>query len=244
MYLTNCGFYQACDKYLWLQQYKLARKPYMEPSAALVWKTNRNAMFSQLILIPLIGYWFFGLFKYFGMYDLDDPLPSLQQMMAQFVIAHIFNDFGFYWSHRIGHTKFFYERVHKQHHEYSGTVGQSAEYAHFVEQIVSNHGPTVGGVLLLGTHPLCVLSWILCRLHQSYENHSGYCFEGSLLDRLWIAHPNASVHHDHHHTSNQGNFGVTMYTDWIWGTMDPYQAAGGYEGYVKRRRNSPRNRRE
>jgi hypothetical protein len=43
---------------------------------------------------------------------------------------------GFYWTHRLFHSKYFYAKYHKQHHEYAGTIGFAAEYAHPLEQII------------------------------------------------------------------------------------------------------------
>ena len=96
-----------------------------------------------------------------------------------------------------------------------------------------NQIPSVGGVLFFGTHPLAVWIWIGLRLRQTYEAHSGYCFHGTLLDRLGFLCCDAAVFHDHHHTVNKGNFGST-YVDYIFGTSDYYFAAGGYESYVRK----------
>ncbi len=55
---------------------------------------------------------------------------------SQLFFALTMNSGLFYWTHRLVHTKLFYTRVHKQHHEYNGTIGFTAEYAHPFEQIV------------------------------------------------------------------------------------------------------------
>ena len=47
----------------------------------------------------------------------------------------LFLDTSFYWSHRLLHHPRLYKHFHKQHHEYRGTIGFAAEYAHFVEQV-------------------------------------------------------------------------------------------------------------
>merc|ERR1711918_8064 len=98
---------------------------------------------------------------------------------------------------RIFHSKALYKRFHKQHHEFSGTVGFAAEYADPVEVVVSNQIPTVGGVLFFGCHPLCVWLWIALRLQQTYEAHSGYYFTGP-LDWFGLSHAESAAHHDHH----------------------------------------------
>lgn len=74
------------------------------------------------------------------------------------------------------------------------------------------------------------------RLRETYEAHSGYCFDGTLLDRMGLMHCNNAVHHDHHHSCNQGNYGA-LYLDYLFGTMDAYAKSGGYQGYLDKKRN-------
>lgn len=147
----------------------------------------------------------------------------------------MFNDFGFYFTHRLLHHSSVYKLWHKKHHEFKGTIGFAAEYAHPIEVVLSNQLPTLGGIFLVGTHPLCVFVWLAFRLQQTYEAHSGYCFRNTLLNDfpLYVLHAEAAAHHDHHHTVNLGNFGG--FTDYIFGTMDHWQSVGGEEGYIELR---------
>ena len=50
-------------------------------------------------------------------------------------------------------------------------------------------------------------SWQAARLQQTYEAHSGYCFEGTVWDYLGLSHASDAAHHDYHHSVNRGNFG-------------------------------------
>lgn len=54
-----------------------------------------------------------------------------------------------------------------------------------------------------------------------YEEHSGYDFQGTWLDTFGLTHCVQTAHHDFHHTSNIGNYGV-VYMDWLFGSMDSY----------------------
>lgn len=75
--------------------------------------------------------------------------------------------------------------------------------------------------------------WIILRLTQTYEVHSGFDFSDTLLAKVGLLAGGANFH-DHHHTVNMGNFGA-LHTDWLFGTMDHYLAAGGREGYIGQR---------
>lgn len=136
------------------------------------------------------------------MYDFEAPLPPVPALIKTFIVGHIFNDVLFYLTHRLAHCKSLYIPVHKQHHEFTGTIGFAAEYANPLEVIISNQIPTIGGVLFFGCHPICIWIWISLRLQQTYEAHSGYCFEGHWLETLLITHADSAAHHDHHHTVN------------------------------------------
>jgi sterol desaturase/sphingolipid hydroxylase (fatty acid hydroxylase superfamily) len=204
----------------------------MIPKPELMSKMFKEAFIGQFISGPVIIYFLFDVFKFFGMWELNASLPNFLDLMKTFMIAHMFNDFGFYWTHRLMHSKSIYKYWHKQHHEFTGTIGFAAEYAHPLEVIISNQIPTIGGVLLFGCHPICVVIWIGMRLRQTYEAHSGYCFVGTFVnDYLWLITAESAAFHDHHHTSNQGNFGCN-YTDYLFGTMDHWVSVGGEEGYI------------
>ncbi len=164
------------------------------------------------------------------MQDLSAPLPSPMLLLKGLVLSHMFNEYGFYFTHRLLHHPAFYARFHKQHHEYKGTVGIAAEYANPVEVLLSNIIPSIGGAILFGGHPLVVIVWLGLRLQQTYETHSGYYFRYTLLDYLGLSHAVGSAHHDWHHADNRGCYGSEL-LDWVFGTMDSYVEKGGYHRY-------------
>jgi sterol desaturase/sphingolipid hydroxylase (fatty acid hydroxylase superfamily) len=169
------------------------------------------------------------------MKPLDAPLDSIPTMFLLFVFAHETNEWLFYWCHRLLHTKWMYARIHKQHHEYIGSMGIAAEYAHPVEYILGNILPTLFGFILVGKfHPLTLLVWLYLRLQQTYENHSGYSFYNTIFETLKLSHGSWASHHDYHHSHNTGNFGSEL-CDWVCGTMDGYVKDGMTEGYLKRK---------
>ena len=54
------------------------------------------------------------------------------------VICVLVEEVLFYYSHRLLHSRWFYGRVHKQHHEYKAPVGMAAIYAHPLEFAASD----------------------------------------------------------------------------------------------------------
>jgi sterol desaturase/sphingolipid hydroxylase (fatty acid hydroxylase superfamily) len=236
-YTVINGSFGLFDYFGLLQEYKLSRRAYMKPSGKLLLSTLLQAGFGQLVINPLALYYLYPSLVSLGMSGLDAPLPDNLTMFLTFCRAYLVNGIGFYFAHRAFHTKAIYAYAHKQHHEYSGSMGIAAEYANPLEQVFANMLPTLGGVVFWGTHPLVFCVWLFMRLQQTYETHSGYSFKHTALDRLGLAHADAAVHHDYHHAVNTGNFG-TEWMDWIFGTEDFFVAGGMHEGYMAKKSSS------
>jgi methylsterol monooxygenase len=193
------------------------------------------ASISQLIVNPVLTYYLYPVFQYFGFLALDAPLPSYTELFLTYSGGFVFNDIMFYLAHRTLHSKALYF-LHKQHHQYAGSMGIAAEYAGPLESVFANIIPSIGGVVVFGCHhPICIIIWLSMRLKQTYFAHSGYCFQNTILDTLGLSHADSAIFHDHHHTTNRGNFG-SPFTDYIGGTMDSFVAAGGYDGYLSKKR--------
>jgi methylsterol monooxygenase len=182
-----------------INQYKMTRKSAEIPAPALFTKLYQEAFFNHFVTTPLSVLGLYPIAAYCGMPAASAPLPPLPTLALLFAAAHAFNDVFFYATHRLLHSKLLYKRFHKQHHTFRGSVGAAAEFAHPVEVLASNQLPTAGLVLALGAHPLAQAAWLVLRLTQTYEVHSGYAFNGSLVSRLGVAACGAPFH-DHHHT--------------------------------------------
>ena len=261
-----------CDHFGLLQWYKLRRKPAQQAPNALWARLWADAALGQFVTAPLAAYAIYPAVRYFGAPKVADPLPASSWDLALgLVAAHVFNDFGFYATHRLLHEfPVLYRTIHKkvrvranlappshaprvprltsrgtpraQHHSWTGSVAPAAEFAHPFESFFSNQLPTIGGCVLLGSHPVVLCVWIASRLFQTYEAHSGYCFRGDavtdLLNAVGILNAQAVLYHDHHHTVNSGCYGSFL-LDWSFGTLDAYVKAGGDEGYLRRSRWGP-----
>jgi hypothetical protein len=122
LYLTVGGLFVAFDHFHIFQNHKLERKPYMKPKETLVKKMLKEASIGQFITGPIIAYFLYPTFLKFGMMSLDSPLPEMKDLVVTFITAYLFNDIGFYLTHRAFHTKTLYRMFHKQHHEFQGTI--------------------------------------------------------------------------------------------------------------------------
>lgn len=115
--------------------------------------------------------------------------------------------------------------------------GLAAEYAHPLETLLLGMG-TIGGPLALAytagnVHLVTVYLWIVCRLFQAVDSHSGYDFPFSLRHILpfWAG----ADHHDHHHQAFIGCYASSFrWWDYMMGTEGSYHAARESQKEMKR----------
>jgi sterol desaturase/sphingolipid hydroxylase (fatty acid hydroxylase superfamily) len=118
----------------------------------------------------------------------------------------LIEDVYFYWSHSTLHRPFFYKRFHKYHHEHKVPTVLACIHAHPVEFYFGNVLPELVGVILLANrvHHSCYYGWIVFRMMQSLNEHSGYNFTWSMF-RLVPFHLRGDEH-DYHHSENVGSY--------------------------------------
>jgi len=96
------------------------------------------------------------------------------------------------------------------HHEYSTPIGMSAEYAHPIETLFLGLG-TILGPILLARDIYTLWFWLVVRLFQTIEAHSGYDLPWS--PRHFIPLYAGALHHDHHHKTFTGNY-ASIFVVW------------------------------
>ena len=225
--LVHTGLYVVCNSFFYLieqygvfEQYRLPRRKAQLPPQELQLTTLKEAFMGQCVIGPFVAWYAFPYAQRFGMPPLAASLPSCWAMMGIFAFARFFNEVAFYFGHLLLHQKPFYRWIHRKHHLYRSSIGIAAEHANPVEQVLSNQLPTVGGCILVGAHPLVFWVWLACRLQETYEAHSGYCFAGSVAHRFGLTNSEASRLHYVHHSANNGNLGA-YWLDWLFGTLSP-----------------------
>ncbi|KAK4193861.1 fatty acid hydroxylase superfamily-domain-containing protein [Podospora australis] len=144
---------------------------------------------------------------YFGM-DYGVPFPPIWKMAMQITIFFIMEDAWHYWFHRALHYGPLYKNIHKLHHTYSAPFGLAAEYASPIEVMLLGFGivgsPVIWVLLTGELHLMTMYMWIILRLFQAIDAHSGYDFPWSL--RHWLPFWAGADHHDMHHERFIGNY--------------------------------------
>ena len=136
------------------------------------------------------------------------PFPSILTMAYQIAIFFVVEDTWHYWMHRLLHTPRLYKMIHKLHHQHSAPFGLAAEYASPLEVMLLAFGTVFGPIgwcaITGDLHVLTMYVWIVLRLFQAIDAHSGYEFPWSLHHFLpfWAG----ADHHDVHHEKFMGNY--------------------------------------
>lgn len=134
-----------------------------------VWDVCLRSAFARIPVLFLA----YDAFKYFGM-QIHAELPCMRVILRHYLVALLFNDTVFYWSHRLLHHPRLYKHLHKKHHEFKVSISINSEYANILEVGLCDVFATVGGCLFLGSHFLVLLSWTAIRIWETCAAHSGY----------------------------------------------------------------------
>lgn len=190
------------------------------PTLAEQWQCAKFVLLSHFT-VELPQIWLFHpAAVFFGM-STSVPFPSWQKMVYQIVFFFLMEDAWHYWLHRFLHTPMMYKKVHKLHHQYSAPFGLAAEYASPIETMILAFGtvgvPVMWAAITGDLHVLTMYTWIVFRLFQAIDAHSGYDFPWSLHHILpfWAG----ADYHDVHHEKFLGNYSSSFrWWDYMLGT--------------------------
>lgn len=194
------------DRIPYFRRYKI--QDTKMPSDKEQWECTKAVLFSHFTIeLPQIVL-FHPLAEWCGM-STGIPFPGMKTIAYQVAIFLVLEDTWHYWMHRCLHYGPLYRRIHKMHHTFSAPFGLAAEYASNVEVMLLGLG-TVGMPILWcllsggNLHIVTMYIWIICRLFQAIDAHSGYDLPWSLCKILpfWAG----AAHHDLHHEHFQGNY--------------------------------------
>ncbi|GAW01915.1 C4-methyl sterol oxidase [Lentinula edodes] len=188
------------------------------------WDCTKQVLWAHLT-VELPAIWlFYPMSEFVGMKTYQVPFPSLSTMSWQIFFFMFFEDLFHWAAHRALHTPILYKYIHKIHHKYSAPFGLAAEYAHPAEVMILGMG-TLGGSLFLclftEVHFISFFIWVIIKLFQAIDAHSGYDFPWSLQHILpfW----SGAEHHDFHHMAFTNNYSTSFrWWDRIFGTDDKY----------------------
>lgn len=205
VYFGRCIPFMIMDKIPYFHKYKLQAQKM--PTLKEQWDCAAIVLISHFTAeLPQI--WFFHpVAMYFGV-EYGVPFPPAWKIALQVAVFFVMEDTWHYWFHRCLHYGPLYKYIHKMHHTYSAPFGLAAEYASPIETMLLGFGVVGSPVIVLSItgdlHIITMYVWILLRLWQAIDAHSGYDFPWSLRHFLpvWAG----ADHHDVHHEKFIGNY--------------------------------------
>ena len=216
--------YLIADFVPFLQKYKIQQDKHVPFDQWL--KCVRHVLFYQVVLELPMMMGFHPVAMALGMKFLQVPFPSWTQISLANVFFLIMEDFYQYFAHRLLHWGILYKKIHKLHHEYSAPFGLASQYAHPLETLILGLGFFVGPLAwclaFRDLHVITMAVWLMVRLVQVVDSHSGYDFPWSLRHMLpvWAG----ADFHDYHHMAFVGNYASSFrWWDWLMGTDVAYK---------------------
>ncbi|KAJ3929215.1 MAG: hypothetical protein NXY57DRAFT_1050147 [Lentinula lateritia] len=218
------------DAIPYFRRWKL--QPNKIPSPEEQWECIKQVLWAHMTVeLPTI--WLFHpMAEVFGMKTYQVPFPTYSTMAWQIMFFMFFEDLFHWTAHRALHEPHLYKHIHKLHHKYSAPFGLAAEYAHPAEVFILGMGTLAGSLILClftEVHFVTFFLWVIIKLFQAIDSHSGYDFPWSLKHFLpfWAG----ADHHDFHHMAFTDNYATSFrWWDSIFGTDHQYHA---YRARVK-----------
>lgn len=205
MYFGRCVPWMVIDQIPYFNKYKIQATKI--PLAKEQWECLRLVLTLHFLVEAMPIWTFHPMCRDMGILW-SVPFPAWTTMALQIGLFFVLEDAWHYWFHRLFHYGPFYKYIHKQHHRYAAPFGLAAEYAHPVEVMALGFGtvgfPMIYAYLFGNLHLFTVTCWVVLRLLQAVDAHSGYEFP-------WLLHHfvpfwAGADHHDLHHHYFIGNY--------------------------------------
>ncbi|MGJ4751772.1 sterol desaturase family protein [Leptospira kmetyi] len=160
-------------------------------------------------------------YGYFKFYDRIEE-HGWTYLISSTIAILVIQDFYFYWTHRLMHTRLFFKAVHKVHHE-SITPSPWAAYSFSPWEALIHALIMPIVAFLFPIHPLALMIFMTFQIVRNVLGHSGYeIFPSWMISNRILKFINTNTNHDMHHQTFRHNYGLyTTIWDSLFGTVHP-----------------------
>jgi Delta7-sterol 5-desaturase len=125
----------------------------------------------------------------------------------------VLHDTYFYWTHRLLHLRWWYEKIHIVHHLSSSPTPFTALSFHPLEAFIQAvFIPLV--VLIIPVHPIALTAFVIYMTVKNVLGHCGYDLTGNIFKNSRYSYwRNSSINHNIHHLYSKDNYGL-YFTFW------------------------------
>ncbi|CAF1343424.1 unnamed protein product [Rotaria sp. Silwood1] len=182
-------------------------KPKLRFQPDVVYQMKKGVIEHQLglfIFIPLL----YPLLNLIGHVSVRSAIPTLFTNIWQIILFVLIDDFLFFWTHYLFHTRWLYKHIHKKHHFYKQPTGVVFALGDPWETLLQNQlGVLLGPILLKEKHLFTLCLWVWIRTYQTINGHSGYNipYMGIQYYFPWLM--SGTLQHDYHHEHAKMNYG-------------------------------------
>ncbi|CAI5443593.1 unnamed protein product [Caenorhabditis angaria] len=181
----------------WVQPYKIQDEK--KPTLSKYLSSLKTILPNQILVGPLVTAFWYIPAKYLDI-SFSAPLPSGAEIFRDVLVCILFEEIGFYYSHRLFHHPKIYKYIHKKHHEWTAPVSITSIYAHPIEHALSNLSPVMLGSIVCRSHVVTLWIWATIAVLSTTFSHSGYHFP-------FMPSPEP---HDYHHKVFNECFGLGL----------------------------------
>nr|CAD7398296.1 unnamed protein product [Timema poppensis] len=224
VYWTFGGIYTLLDvtnKPAALRRYKIQPGTNEPVDTARLLKVIGWVLFNQVVVGLPVSFLSYRLMEWRGFPPIRE-LPTFHWVLAEMAVHILMEEIGFYYSHRLLHSRYLYRFIHKRHHEWTSPIAVTAVYCHPVEHVFSNMVPPLLGLFIMGSHVATAWLWFSLAILSTLNAHSGYHLP-------FFPSPEA---HDFHHLKFNQCFGVLGVLDRIHGTDAAFRSSRAYTRHI------------
>jgi sterol desaturase/sphingolipid hydroxylase (fatty acid hydroxylase superfamily) len=208
----------------WTRRYKMQPGTNQPVEKNKFIKCVLQVLFNQFVVGPVLAAIMMPALRWRGINFSQENIPGVATFLRHLVGYAVFEELGFYYSHRLFHeVKPLYKAFHKQHHEWVASIAIAARYAHPVEDVLANVGPVMLGPLVMGSPLVFWWIWLTVALTSTVISHSGYHFP----------YFPSGEYHDYHHLRFETNYGAFGVLDALHNTDEKFRdSVNGYRHHT------------